>query len=799
MGKVLKIGLAVAGIAVAFVPGVGPAITGAIYGLTGGAVGAAAATVLAVGQAVTAGLGALGIATAVGMAGKALGLGPKTPKVNRETIGRLTASVDPSAPRKVVFGRTAMATDIRYQAFTGTDKEYYHQIVCVASHTAEAIDELWLDDKLAWSSSSGIGADFTGYLTVTSVLAGTSGNIVSIDSTWGPASNTRLTGCAYLHIRYKLTGNSKKVESPFAQSVPTRMTIVGKGMKVYDPRRDTTVGGSGSHRADDQSTWAYSVGGDDIGRNPALQTLTWLLGWKINNNLAVGRGVSPDRIDLDSFMAAANLCEEDVALAAGGTELRYRFDGIFAEDEDGGSILTTFMASMNGVLRDNGGKLGLSVLYNDLASPVMSFTEADVIGPFDWQQTQPLESHRNVVRGRYVDPSNNSLYQLVDYPQVSIASPDGLDRILTMDLPGVQSASQAQRLAKQALQRLQYGGLFRAEFNARGWGVLVGDPVELTFSPLGWTDKLFRVVERTIRPDGVCAMTLAEEDADLYAWDAEEAPPVVPANPVDYDWTKHPLIQANIEDNADVTLRITGAAKSTVACDYTGAPKTGQLTKTLTFALLRGTAETDETANATWSCSIAPSGAGTVANNAIAGKVDLSVLNVDRAEITVEATYATSTRTFVHVVEKLIDAAPIGGGGGGGSSASDSSINNTTSSSYGSANAGTLTVTAGASGIVDLSFPGSFTRTTNGIGSASGKWQWSAAGAGTWADVATEIASTSDSFTNTSDGTYDAGSIFVNQQKTGLTPATSYDFRLLLRNGGTYTQNWTGTASAVGS
>jgi hypothetical protein len=92
-----------------------------------------------------------GIALAIGQtANLAASVLRKKPKLNRSTQDRLHATIDPGTPRKVVFGETAMATDVRYQAFTGTDKEYYWQIVCTSSHETEQL-ELWLDDKQAWT------------------------------------------------------------------------------------------------------------------------------------------------------------------------------------------------------------------------------------------------------------------------------------------------------------------------------------------------------------------------------------------------------------------------------------------------------------------------------------------------------------------------------------------------------------------------------------------------------------------------------------------------------------------------
>lgn len=554
MGKIVKGVAAVVGVAALLIPGVGAAISGAIASAISGATIAGIATVTAtgaaIGTAVTGALIAVGLSSAFALAGKAFGLGPKPPKRSPASEDRLRASLEPRAQRKIVFGYTAAATDVHYQEFTGTDQEYLNSIVTLASHALHAIEEIWFDETLAWTSPSTISATFTGYLTVTDIEQGTTANAFTITgSTSWTAAASRMVGLAYVLLRYKLTGNTKKAESPFSSGPTSRITFRVRGAKLYDPRLDSTVpGGAGAHRADDQTTWAWVS--DNVGRNPALQLLWYLLGWKIQNpvtlawKLACGLGVPKARIDMPSFIAAANVCDEAVTLSGGGTEPRYRSDGVFSEGDDPSLVFENLLAACNGVLRDNGGSLAIDILVNDLATPDVDLTEADIVGDFAWLQTPPLDQSINYVRGRYVDASNTGLYQPADYPDISITSPDGIERSATLELAMVQSASQAQRLAKQFLQRAQYPGTFAANFLASAWRCQVGSVIRLTFPALGFTTKLFRVVEHSIRFDGTCPMVLREENAAIYAWDASETAPVVPAAPIRYDPINDPFVQA---------------------------------------------------------------------------------------------------------------------------------------------------------------------------------------------------------------------------------------------------------------
>lgn len=477
-------------------------------------------------------------------------------EVSPANSDRLSVSIDPRTPRKIIFGRTAMATDLRDQENTGGDQEYLHRFIVCASHAVQSIDEIWFDEEKAWSQTGGVTSKFSGYLALDVCTEGSAAEAVNISARMG--SSRRYTGLAYVYLRFKLTGNSKKAESPFSQAVPTRITIRGKGAKVYDPRFDSTVpGGSGPQRANDQTTWAWN---DSASRNPALQLLWYLLGWKINGKLAVGKGMPPARIDLASFVTAANLCDEPVTLAAGGTEPRYRSDGIFSEADSLPTVLENFKAAMNAELDDVDGKIRPTVLHNDLAYPVADFTEDDILGGIRWDQTPPLDQMFNIIRGGFTDPSDKSLYQMVDYPELVIASPDGIDRIETVNYALVQSVSQAQRLAKQRVARMLYAGTFQATFGHRAWKVQKNDIIRLTFKPLGWTNKLFRVAETSVQVDGQVPMVLREEHEDIYLWDAEESPAVQPVENTVYDPFLNPLYQALGVIDADISAALALAA-----------------------------------------------------------------------------------------------------------------------------------------------------------------------------------------------------------------------------------------------
>ena len=607
----------------------------------------AAPIAAAIGSAALAStIAAVGASLALSTASMAL-FGPKIPKTQ---ISRLNVSLDPSTPRKVVFGTTAMPLDLRYHESSGTDQEYIDYIIAVAAHKVASITEIWFEEKQAWTLAGGVTATYSGYLTVAVVTEGTAANYISINGggKWG--SSRRLTGCAYLHLRIKRTGNVKKAESPLASGLPSRVTVIGDGALLYDPRKDSTVpGGSGSHRATDQSTWGAYTNADDTD-NPALQLLWWLLGWEINGKLSVGCGVPYSRIDMESFITAANTCDENITLAIGGTQKRYRTSGTASDADDRMEIINNLLASMNGTLRDNGGKLTATAMKNDLADYVLTFNEGDMLDEFDWQQTRGLTENYNIARGRYVDPSANSLYQMVDYPEVGFAAPDGIERVMSLDLPYIEDGRRAQRIAKQVLQRNQYRGMFSTVFNAKALGCQVGDVVRVSLEALGWSNKLFRVVSQEIRFDGQVPMALVEENAAIYAWDADDLAPVTPTAPTIYDPLNNPLI-LGINEATVVSGYLTNEA-ITLAADANGNV-ISFATAIGTFKMFEGTV--DVTTTSTFALTASSGITATI--NATTGAYSVTAMSASTGSATFTGTYNGTTITKVLSVAKSQEGA----------------------------------------------------------------------------------------------------------------------------------------------
>ncbi len=522
MGKVVK-GIIMVVVAVAIIVYAAPFI-GAVAGLYG----ASAAVIGAITSAV------VGIGLSLGLSG-ATSIFRKAPNLNRAMVDRLSASVNPTATRKIVFGRTAAGADVRFQETWGRKEDQFARVIALASHRVNRVTHFYTDEELTWYQGT-LVQHRQGITSFRAVTEGSSANAAPLGSGSYWTSSSKFTGCAYLALNFKL--DSKE----WPQGIPQKISTIVEGCPVYDPRIDTSRGGSGSHRADNQNTWQWLYNTTEIGRNPALCLLTYLIGWKINGKLCWGMGVPISRINLENFKVYANICEERVQMLGGGTTQRYTCDGIFSTSDSHDAIISAITSAMGSCkMSDVGGQYSLIGGYDDTFGPKQPFTADDLIAgpggvsPYLWTPAGPTRETYNIVTGQFADPDEQ--FQLASWGTIETdALPDGVPRSLTLDLGCVNRAETCQRIAKQFLLReAKTPGFFSGTFGPRAFAVQVGSLCTLSLPSEGWNNKLFRVEEQKEVADCIFQMRLREESSEVYAWDREEKPLPVTIRPPGYD------------------------------------------------------------------------------------------------------------------------------------------------------------------------------------------------------------------------------------------------------------------------
>jgi len=111
----------------------------------------------------------------------------------------------------------------------------------------------------------------------------------SVPTEW--TTNHRLRGVAYIAASFEYDSRG------MFSSIP-QLTVVVRGKKLYDPRKDGSIsGGSGSHRYDTPSTFEWSD-------NAALCLLDYL------RDDEYGKGLASSAVNLQSFQIAASTSDE---------------------------------------------------------------------------------------------------------------------------------------------------------------------------------------------------------------------------------------------------------------------------------------------------------------------------------------------------------------------------------------------------------------------------------------------------------------------------------------------------------
>jgi len=440
--------------------------------------------------------------TAASMAASKL-LAPKMPSFSDSSLSERGQMVrSPIAARSIIYGRCRVSGTIVYISTTGTKNEYLHLVVALAGHEVEAIDTIYFNDEEVPLTGNQPTGFYSGVAlinkkrgvpndTADADLIAATVNLT--DGKW--TSDHKLSGIAYLYVR--LTWDAEKYPS----GIPNISAVV-RGRKVFDPRTSTT---------------AYSA-------NAALCLRDYL-----TNSL--GMGMTTAEMDDTAFGVAANICDENVEIkpvtVPATEENRYEANGVVSTSASPDENIGKLLSAMGGLIAYTGGKIApYAAAYR---IPTVTFSEKHFVGPISVQTRTSARDRVNSVKGVYLSEINN--WQVTDFPTITdaayVSDDNGSVFFRDVVLPFTTSSSCAQRLAVIELRRAREEITMSARFRLEAMQVRAGDTVMITNSKLGFSSKVFEVMEWNFAsggnpPEVFVDMTLRETDSSVYSWNVTD-------------------------------------------------------------------------------------------------------------------------------------------------------------------------------------------------------------------------------------------------------------------------------------
>lgn len=487
-------------------------------------------------------------------------------------------------PRRWVYGRARVSGPLLFAASTGAGNSYLHLVIPLAGHQIEAVDAVYFNDRPAgeWDKFSvkhrwcieavqlydETGNAYTPPVNLDDLLSVTIAGVV-YDNV-GTTVAQKLVAAGYeVSVDYNLYITAGVAGEAAAFTVDAAQFINGQASRLWADQQGALAYrismhlGAANQVADadlvaevtewttahrlrgiaylyvrlrwDASWWPTgipNISAQIRGRNQVYDPRTATTGYTENAALcqldyllaADGFGCATDEVEMTSWSAAANICDEAVPLPDGSSQPRYTCNGSFQLDEGPVKVLEQLLtASAGGCVEHMGRFYGYAGA--DLPA-TLSLDEGDLRGALTYRARPSRREAFNAVRGTYVNAADQ--WQSTDFTPVVNAyyqSLDGGEQVFRdIELPYVVDATAAQRLAKVELERSRQGITvsFPAQFGA-GMRVRPWSAVKLSIARLGWVEKLFWVREWQLGEDLGVDLTLQEYAPEVWDWNSGEA------------------------------------------------------------------------------------------------------------------------------------------------------------------------------------------------------------------------------------------------------------------------------------
>jgi hypothetical protein len=465
---------------------------------------------------------------------------PKAPRFNSqdEAKGTLVNKDSNNNPIPVVYGKRQVGLTRVFVESSGADNQYLYVagVLCEGGGAGiTAIDEVYVDDKLVTFDGALTNGTLRGVSSADTNFYKGGESLISIqgffgldnqsassllDETTNWTSNHKLSGLAYVALRFKWN------QDAFNGLPEVRVTVRGK--KIYDPRLDSTKGGSGSHRQDDPTTWAYSA-------NSSLVLLDYL------RNSRYGKGLPNDAFETnyDSFKTSANTCDTQVTPYSGAVSDINLFETNAVIDSEKKVLenVRELLVPMRAIFNYTQGKY--KVIIEGTGSSQLLLTKDNVVSEVKLQGESKSEKYNRVI-GTFTNPEKDYQSDTVSYPPFDDSALAVDDQHATMlsddnntllersfDMLQVTSPYQAEEICENILKRSRNNLKAEVTVTSEALNLSIGDIVTATYDTAGFSAKPFRVMSLAINSDSTVTLGLEEHQDNFYTWEEKGEAPTI--------------------------------------------------------------------------------------------------------------------------------------------------------------------------------------------------------------------------------------------------------------------------------
>ena len=256
------------------------------------------------------------------------------------------------------------------------------------------------------------------------------------------------------------------------------------GIPLYDPRLDSTIGGSGSHRFGNSSTYEHTL-------NPVVMIYNIMRGITLSTGDIYGGQIDEEDLPFDNWTAAMNAC--DVLI---GSRKTYRAGiEVNVAENPPNEIIEELKKACVAQMTEIGGVFKIQV--GPPSSSILAITDDDILisEPSDLEPYPGIEGTYNAAIGTYVSPQ--AKWQGVEIDPLynpTWEAEDGNRRLtLELGLPAVYIKTQAAQILDSLINDSRRFRVHNLVVPPSAAHLEPLDTISWTSTRNGYTSKLFEI------------------------------------------------------------------------------------------------------------------------------------------------------------------------------------------------------------------------------------------------------------------------------------------------------------------